>query len=382
MSTHHHHHTSRKRRRAVHPPGLPPGTLIISPDAPMPVVHAIGYGPESFEEMDLTGVTDLSSLRGRWPVLWVNVNGLGDAATLERLGAAFGLHPLALEDVVNTYQRPKLDSYEGVLYVVMRELRWAVPGAELDSEQVSLFMGKGFVLTLQEAVGDSFDPVRNRIRGGRRMLREAGADYLAYALLDSIVDSFFPLLQSMGDALEDLEEAVAVRPTSELQKRIRKARHALLLIRRATWPLRDVATALQAGDAATFQPETRPYLHDLTDHALRIIDLVETHREQASSLAEAYMTSLGFRTNEVMAVLTVVGTIFLPLSFLTGLYGMNFDREVSPWNMPELGLPYGYPALVFVMITIAVGMLAWFRRRGWLSGNGTPETLDAEPDLR
>jgi len=347
-------------------PGLPPGTVEVAPGAPAPKIHVFGYGPTEVEELAVTDLSQVAALRGRWPVLWVNVNGLGDGSVITRLGELFDLHPLALEDVAHTTQRPKVENYANCLYIVLRLLRWTETATELESEQLSMFLGRDFVLTFQEREGDPFDPVRERIRKARPLLREAGADYLAYALLDSVIDHLFPLMQAYGDVLEDLEDLIMEKPTRATLGRVRHARRALVGVRRAVWPLRDAVNSLQEEHLPFIQPETRLYLRDTHDHVLRVIDLAESYRDEVTGLMEGYLSSVSLRMNEVMGMLTLVGTIFLPLSFLTGLYGMNFDPS-SPWNQPELRWHYGYPALLGFMGLLSVAMVTYFWRRGWFA---------------
>ncbi|TNE85697.1 MAG: magnesium/cobalt transporter CorA [Deltaproteobacteria bacterium] len=357
---------SRRRRKSA-PIGLPPGTLLIDPEAPPPVVHFMGFGPDELEEGTVEDISVLEGLRGRWPVLWLNINGLGDEAVLRKVAEVFKLHKLALEDVVNTNQRPKVEAWPESTYIVLRSLTWGKVGEKLDHEQISLFVGPDFVLTVQERIGDPFEPVRKRIRDRRPAMVQGGPDYLGYALIDALVDGYFPVIQEFSDLLDDFEEEVDERPTRSLHTRIRTARRAHILLRRNLWPARDVLQRLQNSDLPFFSTDVQVYLRDVYDHALRVLDLVESQRDQVSGLSEAYMTVVSFRTNEVMSMLTLVGTIFMPLSFLAGIYGMNFDTA-SPYNLPELGFRYGYITLLSVMAVTAVAMMVYFRRRGWLGG--------------
>ncbi|MBI4183518.1 MAG: magnesium/cobalt transporter CorA [Proteobacteria bacterium] len=350
-----------RRRRAG--PGAPPGTLIADPTAARPVITVIGYGPDEIVERANPEPAELSSLIGRWPVLWVNVDGLGDVEAIRRVGETFGLHPLALEDVVNVHQRPKVEEYADHLYLVARMPRM---GSALETEQVSLFLGRGFVLTFQERVGDCFDPVRQRLRAGRGRSRSAGPDYLAYALLDAIVDSFFPILERYGERVEELEDAVLAEPEIQVMADIHDAKRDLLLLRRAIWPQRDAISTLIRDDSPHVTRETRVFLRDCYDHTVQLIDVVETYREIASGLVEIYLSSLSARLNEVMKVLTVIATVFIPLSVIASIYGMNFDREASPWNMPELGWYWGYPFALGLMAAVGGGLLLHFWRKGWV----------------
>ena len=364
-------------------PGLPPGTLLLPTDAPSPEVHVFGYGPDDCVELDVTEPADLSSLLGRWPVLWINFNGLGSGATLGALEQALGIHHLVLEDIANPHQRPKVEIYTDHVYVVLRLQHWDEESGALVGEQLNLIFGQGYVISVQEVRGDPFDPVRQRLRSKRPLIREGGADFLAYTLIDGVVDHYFPLLQAFGDALDDLEESILERPSQATLARVKRARRSLLTMRRAIWPMRDAIATLQGDHVPFIQPSTRPYLRDVFDHALRILDITESYRDQVGGLMDGYMSAVSFRMNEVMGLLTLVGTIFLPLSFLTGLYGMNFDPGASRWNMPELHHPYGYAILLGVMLGLSVVLLVAFYRRGWFEFLGSSRRLAArEPEDR
>ncbi len=368
----------RKRRQAK-TPGLPPGTLLLPPDAPAPEVHVFGYGPTECVELDAADDSALGDLVGRWPVLWINFNGLGSGELLSSLEQDFGIHHLVLEDMANPHQRPKVEIYSDHVYVVLRLQHWGEDGHTLEEEQLNLVFGKGFVITVQEVLGDPFDPIRHRLRASRPLIREAGADFLAYALIDAVVDHYFPLLQVFGDDLDDLEERILERPTQATLLAVKRARRRLLGLRRAIWPMRDAVATLQGDHVPFIQPGTRPYLRDVFDHSLRILDLTESYRDQVGGLMDGYMSSVSFRMNEIMGTLTLVGTIFLPLSFLTGLYGMNFDTA-SPWNLPELGQPYGYPVLMAVMALTTIGLLYGFYRSGWFELSASSAKLAARDD--
>jgi magnesium transporter len=355
-----------RRRRRRTPPGTAPGTLQIDPKAPPPALRVMAFGPDSLEERAVGSVEELPALLGRKPVLWLNVDGLGDEGTLLRLGEIFGLHRLALEDVVGQHQRAKIEPYADHLFIVARVPQ---PGERLETEQLSLFLGRDFLLTFQERPGDCFDPIRERLRKGGARIRSAGPDYLAYALLDAVVDSYFPVLEAYGEGLDALEDEVVERPERRAVSRIHEVKRDLLTLRRTIWPLRELLNALLRDPSPLVADETRTYLRDCYDHAIQIMDMVETYREISSSLTEAYLSSLSNRMNEVMKVLTVIATIFMPLGFLAGLYGMNFRTDVSPWNMPELGWRFGYPFCLGVMAAAAVAMLIYFRRKGWIGSS-------------
>jgi magnesium transporter len=348
------------RRRA--PAGTSPGTLISHPDAAPPLIRVMGYGPDGLEERGVAGAAELAALRGSWPVLWVNVDGVGDAASIEAIGELFGLHGLTLEDVMNVHQRPKVEEYDEHLFAVVR-----VPslGDRVDTEQVSLVLGDGWVVTFQEHAGDCWDLVRERVRHGRGRIRTQGADYLFYALVDAVVDHFYPVLEEFAARMELLEQRVMDDPQRSLVGVIHAARRDLTALRHAAWPLRDAIGPLYRDPTRLVADETRFYLRDTYDHAVQVIDLLESFREMAGSLMEVYLSSVNHRMNEVMKVLTIIATIFIPLTFIVGIYGMNFDPAAGPWSMPELGWYYGYPAVMLLMLAIALGLLGFFRWKGW-----------------
>jgi len=355
----------RKRRdlRRRTAPGHVPGAIVVDPAAPAPVVHVIAYGPNELVERELADLDALDELTRRMPGVWVDVQGLGDAETIHRLGAAFALHPLALEDVVNTHQRAKVEDYGDHLFLVARML---TPNHRMDTEQVSIFLGKGFVVTFQERPGDCLEPVRRRLRGGKGRLRGAGADHLAYALLDALVDAYFPVLEACGERLDAFDDEVTAAPNRTSLAHIHALRGDLLLVRRTVWPLRDALGNLIREPNTLVSDETRLFLRDCYDHTVQIIDLVETYREMCSDLRDFSLSAVNNRMSEVMKVLTIIATLFMPLSFLAGVYGMNFDPNVSPWNMPELRWPLGYPFALGLMAIVAAGQIYFFRRRGWL----------------
>jgi magnesium transporter len=338
------------------PPGAVPGALAIPAGAPPPRLHAFCYDAERLVEQDVTDVEALAGLRSAERVLWVDVQGLGDEAVLRRLGEIFHLHPLLLADVVNVPQRPKVEDYDDVHLIVTRTVER--DGRDLDVEQVSIVFGANFVLSIQERPGDPFDPVRARLRAGGS-IRRMHADYLAYTLLDTVVDGYFPLLESLGEEIERLEDDVVAAPGPDTLAAIHTARRRLLTLRRTVWPLREELSALGREDSG-FSHAVRVYVRDTHDHAVHAVDLVETYRELLGSLMDVYLSSVGQRTNEVMKVLTVVATIFIPLTFIVGIYGMNFDY------MPELRIWWAYPLVWLGMIAVGGGLFATFRARGWL----------------
>ncbi|MBI5420608.1 MAG: magnesium/cobalt transporter CorA [Deltaproteobacteria bacterium] len=354
---------ARRRRKRWHPPGTQPGTLAAHAEAnSRPVrITLLRYDGALVEERPLQSEEIASLPVPTGGVLWLDITGLSDPGVVKAVGERFGFHPLALEDVLNVPQRPKVERYEGHLLIVLREVRYPE-----DPEQVSLFLGDRVVVTFQERPGDAFDPIRERIRQGKGQVRSLGADFLAYALCDAIIDAFFPTLEKLGDEVEDLEEKVIASPYPGTFRDIRRAKRRLLSVRRAVWPARDAMNELLREESPLIRPETKVFLRDCYDHTVQVMDMVETYREMASSLVDEYMSSVSNRMNEIMKVLTVIATIFMPLTFIVGVYGMNFDGSVSPYNMPELGWRYGYPAVLSVMAVVVVWMLYYFRRKKWL----------------
>jgi magnesium transporter len=348
--------SDRIRRRT--PPGAPPGTLAVDPEAPRPRIRAICYGSERVLEEEIRDVEAIRPLLEAWPVTWVNVDGLGDPGTIQKLGDLFRLHRLTLEDVVNVHQRPKAELYDDYYFVVGRMPQ---EGERFGTEQLSLMLGRNYVLTFQEEPGDCFDPIRERIRKKGGQIRGAGPDYLAYAILDGFIDNYFPLLERYGEQLENLEEAVIVRPEREAISRIHDAKRDLLQLRRAVWPLREGLSALIRETTPLVTPETRIYLRDCYDHTIQIIDLLENYRDIASSLMDVYLSSVSNRLNEIMKVLTIFTTLFIPLTFISSIYGMNFR------HMPELEWPHGYTFAWGLMGLAAALMLCYFWRKGWFT---------------
>jgi magnesium transporter len=353
---------------AYNEPGSPPGTLIIDADSQIPNIFLIDY-----DSSNAVGVT-LATPEACLPYLdtesvsWVDVQGLGSEDILQRLGKVFNLHPLLLEDAVNIPQRPKVDEYEGQMMFVAHMVTRQTDANGFLLEQVSLIIGRNYLLTIQEEPElDAFEPVRLRIHHNKGIIRHQGTDYLAYALIDAIIDGFFPVLEDYGERLEDLQDEVVSQPTKRTLDKIHRIKRELLLLRRAIWPQRDAINSLIREDSQLISPPVRIYLRDCYDHTVQVIDMVETYRELASNLMDIYLSSISNRMNEVMQTLTVISTIFIPLTFIAGIYGMNFDRGVSPFNMPELGWYYGYPLIWSVMLAIAISLLIYFWRKGWLS---------------
>ncbi len=368
--------SSQHRRRKLRfsrrsQPGDLPGLVQPDPESPPPVVHVIAYGPDQFVEQRVTDCRQVAELVNKAPVTWVNVEGLGDANTIRSIGDLFHLHALALEDVVNTHQRPKAEQYQGFLFIVAR---MAELNDRLETEQVSLFLGPNFVVTFLEDPGDAFESVRQHLRNSQGRMRSSNAGYLAYCLLDAVVDGYFPVVESYGERLDELEDEVVSSPTRATIAWAHQVKRDLRSLRRAVWPLREAINALARDPHDVIDAETRVYLRDCYDHTVQIIDIVETYRELDADLTDLYLSSLSNRLNEVMKVLTIIATIFMPLSFIASVYGMNFNTQLSPFNMPELNWYYGYPFVLVVMIVAAAGMYGFFRWMQWVG----PHSLERQ----
>lgn len=361
-----------RRRRGIAArrakPGSPPGTLIAHSGAAATRIRILAYGPDGCHEDSPQSGADIN-LDGGPPVTWVQVSGLADVGMIERIGARFAIHSLALEDIVNVHQRPKTETFKDQLFIVCRAI--AVGGNE-NTEQVSLILGDGYVISFHESHADCLDPLRERIRGGKGRIRQSRADYLAYSILDTLIDAYFPVLEDAGEALDDLEDRVIARPAPWQVEDIHDLKRRLLHLRRCIWPMRDMTNTLIRDENVLIAKDTRIYLRDCYDHLVQLMDIVETDRETVSSLLEVYLSSLSARMNEIMKVLTIIATIFIPLGFFAGLWGMNFDTKTSPFNMPELGWRFGYPAALAFMAAIAAGLIYYFKRKGWIGGAARP----------
>lgn len=352
---------ARKKKHRRPTPGAAPGTLVVPTSAPKPVIHLMDYTPAKLEERTIASPSEIAPYLSMDDpsVTWVDVQGLGDRVILDQLKGVFDIHQLALADAVNVPQRPKVELFDRYLFVITRMVI-PTPSGELRSEQVSLFLGRNFVLSFQETYGDCLDPLRARIRGGGGVARKSGADYLAYAVIDAIVDQYFPIVETLGERIEDLEDEVASDPSPRTLRKIYEFKRTLLEIRRAVWPQREAVNALLHDESGLISKEVRFYLRDCYDHAIQVLEVVESLRELTTGLLDVYLSSMANKTNEVMKILTVVAAIFIPLTFIAGVYGMNFQY------MPELAWRWGYFTVLGLMAACAVGMLVYFRRKHWL----------------
>ena len=344
-----------RRRPRAH--GAKPG-VVEPPEMFVPrAIHVFHYTSDAIEEADVEFPEDLAKYRTREGVTWVNVDGLGNEDLIREIGRIYELHPLAVEDVRSLRQRSKVDRYPTHLYIVLKMLHFE---QELWTEQVSVFLGPNFVLTFQERPGDCLESVRERLRTGGGQMRREGADYLMYAIADAIVDNYFPFLERVGEVVEDVEDEVVTKPTRRTVGRIHEVKRDLFDVRRATWPLRDALNALLRDETPLVGKTARIYLRDCYDHSVLVLDIVETYRELVSGLTDIYLSSINVKMQEVMRVLTIIATIFMPLSFIASVYGMNFV------HLPEKDWTYGYAFAWGIMILIAAIMLVYFWRKGWL----------------
>ncbi len=341
--------------------GLPPGTLIHVGIARTEKarVSVIDYDTERLLEKELVDVTECIDLRDRPTVTWVNVDGIHDTALLQKIGDCFGLHPLLLEDIANTGQRPKLEEFEGHVYIVIKALVWDDAADRVIEEQISIVLGPNYVLSFQERAGDPFDPIRERIRTNKGRIRKMGSDYLCHSLIDITVDRYFDIVEKIGDHIERLENTLVNNPTPKVLHRINVLKNEMTSVRRSVWPLRDVLSQMQRSDNEFVKEETRLYFRDAYDHTVQIIETVETYRDILAGMLDIYLSSVSNRLNEVMKFLAIVTTVFMPLTLLTGIYGMNFRF------MPGLNDPEGFWIILAIMVAVAVGMIAYFKQKKW-----------------
>ena len=353
------------RKRRIRP-GAPPGLPGAAADAPGNAsIGVVDYDRENLDETDAVDTVTACGYASSGRPTWVHVQGRPDVALLRAFGDSYGLHPLATEDVLHTGQRPKLEPYQDQLFVILQVP--SVDGESVELHQLSLFLGQDWLISFFDGPADPFGNIRERLRNPvSPRIRNLGVDYLFYALLDNAVDLAFPALEVYAERIGALEETVFDNPTRAALDRIHSIKREMLGLRQALWPQREVLSALARDSFTLITDETRLFLRDCYDHTIQVMDLLESYREMGSALLDVYLSSVSNRMNDVMKVLTIISTMFIPLSFLVGVYGMNFDSSASPWNMPELGMRYGYPALLFLMLCIVLGMLYFFRRREWI----------------
>jgi magnesium transporter len=352
----------RLKKRSVKA-GLPPGTLmhIGAKRVGETRVRIMDYDEDGVRENAKAGLADCLPFRDTDSVTWIDIEGLQDIPLLERLGGAYGLHPLILEDILNTDQRPKTDDMEDYIYVVLKMLDFDPATLEIVSEQVSVVFGRNYVISLQEGrEGDLFEPLRERIRNGKGRMRKLRPDYLAYALLDTIIDHYFVILEKFAERIESLEEELVSDPKPETLRQIHHLKREMIFLRKSAWPLREVISSLEKSESELIRPATKIFLRDIYDHAIHIVDSIESYREMLSSMLDIYLSSVSNRMNQVMKVLTIIATIFMPLTFLAGVYGMNFK------HMPEIGWPWSYPLFWLIIVGAAGAMIHFFKRKNWM----------------
>jgi magnesium transporter len=349
----------KKRSKKV---GLPPGSLIyIGEKAHIkPKVTIIEYDEENYLEKEVTSFAECVAYKNKPGVTWINVEGIHNIANLEKLGECFNLHPLVMEDILNTDQRPKMEDFTDYLYLVLKILHYHEETKETEAEQISLILGSNYVISFYDSDGEVFNAVRERVKAGIGRLRKSGADYLAYSLLDLIVDKYFLILEQLGEVIEFFEEELVTNPSPKTLQNIHKLKLAMIMLRKSIWPLREVISKLQRRESPLIAATTGIYLKDVYDHAIQVIDTIETFRDMLSGMVDIYLSSVSNRLNETMKVLTIIATIFIPLTFIAGVYGMNFK------HMPELDWPWGYPLIMLLMAAVALGLLAYFRRKKWI----------------
>jgi magnesium transporter len=349
-------------KRGAKKVGLPPGTLVYVGEKKVepPKITIIDYDETTLNEKDADNIEECLPFKDSPTVTWINIDGIHQVELIEKLGECFVLHPLLLEDVVHTGQRPKMDEFEDHLFIVLKMLYFDEDEDGIRSEQLSLIVGSNFVISFQEQEGDVFNPVRERIRRGKGRIRKMGPDYLAYSLIDGVVDHYFTILEKLGEDIESLQEELVTRPNPETLQTIQWLKKEMIFLRKSVWPLREVANGLARGESALIKEDTHLYLRDVYDHTIQVVETIETYREMLSAMLDIYLSSLSNRMNEVMKVLTIIATIFIPMSFLAGVYGMNFKY------MPELEWHYAYPLFWFVIISAFIIMIVLFKRREWL----------------
>ncbi|MFH1458784.1 MAG: magnesium/cobalt transporter CorA [Candidatus Omnitrophota bacterium] len=323
-------------------------------------ILVIDYDERNFQEKEIANIEEVFPFKDTQTITWINVNGLHDMSLIEKIGSNFQMHTLTLEDIVNTSQRPKYEDLDKYIFVVLKMLMFDEVKKEIISEQVSLIFGDNFVISFQEREGDVFDPIRERIRKDKGRIRKMGADYLAYSLLDAVVDNYFSILEKMGDKIESMEEELITNPTPQTLQAIHNQKQDIIFLRKSVWPLREVVSGLERGESKLIKKGTRIFLRDLYDHTIQAIDTIETFRDMVSGILDIYLSSVSNRMNEIMKVLTIFAAIFIPLTFIAGIYGMNFEY------MPELKWKWGYFSLLGLMGVVGFGLLVYFKRKKWI----------------
>ena len=341
--------------------GLPAGTLVHIGEKKVETakITIIDFDRENFRELVAGTVDECFPFKDSPTITWINIDGLHETDVIDKIGRHFGLHPLLLEDILNTGGRPKIEDFGEYVFVVLKMLYQEDNGGEILSEQISLLFGENYVISFQESIGDVFGSIRERIRKGKGRVRKERADYLAYLIIDSIVDNYFNVLEDIADYIEDTEEVLLEKPNSETLQTIHGLKNDALFLRKSIWPLREIINVLERGESPLIQETTRIYFRDIYDHTVQIMDTLDTFRDMIAGMLDTYLSSMSNRMNEVMKVLTIFASIFIPLTFMAGVYGMNFEY------MPELQWPWGYPVLWVLMLTVGITMVVMFKRKKW-----------------
>ena len=341
--------------------GLPPGSLVHVGEEKIEKrrIRVIDYDEAGIEEREPATIDECFPYKDTPNVTWINIDGLHEVDIIQKLGDGFGLHPLVLEDIVNTGQRPKMEDFEDYLFLIVKMLTYDDEEGEVKSEQFSLVLGPHYVISFQERVGDVLEPIRERLRKGKGRIRKMGPDYLLYALIDAIVDNYFAVLERIAEEIESLEDRIMIDPTTDLLQKIHNLKRELIFLRKSVWPLREAVSALERCESDLIQEKTAIYLRNVYDHTIQIADTIETFRDMVSGMLDVYLSSVSNKMNEVMKVLTIIATIFIPMTFLAGIYGMNFK------NMPELEWAWGYPLVWCIILVVGLIMIFYFRRKKW-----------------
>jgi len=349
----------KKRSKKI---GLPPGTLVHIGDKKIENVEItlINYDEAQYQEREIKKIEECFPFKDKPAVTWININGIHDVEIMEKIGEYVGLHTLLLEDIMNTDQRPKIEDFGDCIFIILKMLYYNEKKNEIEIEQVSLILGLNFVISFQEREGDVFNSIRERIRRGKGKIRKSGADYLVYTLIDAIVDNYFVILEGTGEKIEEMEEKLIANPTPNILQGIHNLKRDMVFLRKSVWPLREVISGLERTESSLIKESTGIYLRDVYDHSIQVIDTIETFRDMISGMLDIYLSSISNKMNEVMKLLTIIATIFIPLTFIAGVYGMNFVY------IPELQLHWGYFAVLFIMAVVSIIMIIYFRKKKWL----------------
>jgi magnesium transporter len=356
--------TKKRSKKA----GLPPGTLVHIGEkkAEIPKITIMDYSEAHFQEKEVKTIEECFLFKDTPTITWINIDGLHQVEILEKLGECYGFHPLVLEDILNTDQRPKIEDYDDYIFIVLKMLYYDESGDEelgdskIDFDQVSIILGKNFIISFKEKEVDVFNPIRDRLRTAKGKIRKYGADYLAYSMIDSIVDHYFVIMERLGDSFEDLEDEIVASPEPGILPTIYNLKSDMLFLRKSVWPLREAISKMQRTDSPLVSELTKIYLRDVYDHTIQVIENIETFRDMSASMLEIYLSGLSNKLNEVIKLLTIISTIFIPLTFLAGVYGMNFRY------MPELESRWGYPSILLLMFLVVATMLIYFKRKRWI----------------